>query len=221
MRAMGTTRGRLALAAIAAQPLFVAGWLLADALEEGYSARRQTVSELGAADAAHPWLLWLALAVFGAGYLALAGALAPAVRGRLTPALFAAAGVGTILLGPVRLDCAPNGEASCKARELAGDLSLVHYAHGWLSLLVVVALIATPLALARAQWPGRLAGLMLAAGAAALVLWVVGFVILDPGDGEDGLRQRAGLVLIHGWVIAVAATLLAGARRGEPPAGCP
>jgi hypothetical protein len=201
-----------ALLALGAQPLFVAGWVVAGAAQDGYSAREQTVSELAADGAAHPWIVTAAIAVLGLGYIALALALAPGLRGRpwgrVAPGLFAAAGVGTVLVALLPLECAPNASAVCRTRELEGDLSLTHYAHGWLSLLVVAALAGTPLALAKAEWPSRLGRLTLAGGLAGLVLWVVGFLLADPDAGDDGTGQRLGLLLIHAWVATVAVTLL-------------
>ena len=122
--------------------------------------------------------------------------------------MFVLAGVFAALEGPARLDCRPNADATCHARERAGDLSTVHYAHLWLSIAIVAALAATPFALARAEWPSRLARLTLAGGVAGLVLWAF-FLAIDDGARDDGLNQRLGLAVIHWWVVAVAVTLLA------------
>jgi hypothetical protein len=106
-------RGRvraLACLAIAAQVVFVGGWIIAGALEPGYSPVRSYVSELGRRGAAHPWIFDVSIAVWGAGFIALGIALAAALRARrwalVAPALFVLAGVCAILDAPLRLDCA-------------------------------------------------------------------------------------------------------------------
>jgi uncharacterized protein DUF998 len=202
----------LALFAIAAQLIFIAGWIVAGALEPGYSAQRQAISELGSATAAHPWILNFALGVWGFGFVCLGAAIAPGLRGRpwgrIAPALFMVGGAAAALAGPVRLDCAPNGDPLCAAREAAGDLSFTHYTHLWLSVVIVLALLATPFALARAEWPSRLARLTLAGGIGAAILWFASTVAIQGGHANDGFYQRVGLGVINYWVLLVAATLL-------------
>jgi hypothetical protein len=202
----------LSLVAIAAQLLFIGGWIVAGALEPGYSAQRQAISELGAGTAAHPWILNLALGIWGAGFVVLGAAMAPGLRGRLwgrvAPALFVVAGAATALAGAVRLDCEPNGDHLCAAREASGDLSLAHYAHLWLSLVIVVAVLATPFALARAEWPSRLAKLTLAGGAGSAILWFLSAMAIQGGHSHDGLYQRVGLGVMSYWVLLIAGTLL-------------
>jgi hypothetical protein len=202
----------LSLVAIAAQLLFFAGWVVAGALEPGYSAQRQAISELGAGTAAHPWILNLALGIWGAGFVALGAAMVPGLRGRswgrVAPALFVIAGAATALAGAVRLDCEPNGDHLCAAREESGSLSLAHYAHLWLSVVILLAVLATPFALARAEWPSRLARLTLAGGAGSAILWFLSTVAIHGGHSHDGLYQRVGLGLMSYWVLLIAATLL-------------
>ena len=58
---------RLAWAAIAAQVVFVAGWLVLGAIEgHGYSTGRHDISDLGAPTAHHVWLNALTLLISGA-----------------------------------------------------------------------------------------------------------------------------------------------------------
>src|SRR4051812_35075478 len=98
----------LAWLAIAAQPVFVASWLVAGALEPGYSGARSTVSALAADGAAHPWIVIVGLAALGAGVLALAATLWMALpSSRVAVALFSIIGAGLLIGAFVRLPCDP------------------------------------------------------------------------------------------------------------------
>jgi hypothetical membrane protein len=101
----------LAWAAILAQVVFVGGWILAGALEPGYSAVRQYISELGRRGAANPWIFATFVGIWGLGFIALAAALVTSLRTRpwplAMPLLFALAGVCAILVGPLHMDCSP------------------------------------------------------------------------------------------------------------------
>src|SRR5207237_4805899 len=117
-------RGRvraLACLAIAAQVVFVVGWIIAGALEPGYSPVRSYVSELGRRGAAHPWIFDVSVVVWGIGFIALGVALASALRTRrwawVAPAVFLFAGVCAILDAPLRLDCATTISHLCRAQE--------------------------------------------------------------------------------------------------------
>src|SRR5689334_287169 len=101
----------LAWCAIAAQPVFVVSWLVAGALEPGYSGARSTVSALAAQGASHSWIVMAGLAALGLAVLALAAALRLALpaRTRSSPAvaLFAVVGLGLLVAAFVRLPCDP------------------------------------------------------------------------------------------------------------------
>ena len=209
----------LAWFAVAAQGLFVAGWIVAGALEPGYSPVHMYVSELGRHGAAHPWIFDVSVVLLGAGLVALGFAMVPGLRTRpawwLAPALFVLAGVLMMLEAPLRLDCAASVDHLCAARQSAGSLSWRHYGHQGVSFAIVAALVLTPFALAHAEWPSRLGRLTLRAGIVAAILWAVS---LSPHGSNDsaGLWQRVGLLIVHGWVFACAGALILEARR---PAG--
>lgn len=223
-------RGRvraLACLAIGAQLLFVAGWIIAGALEPGYSPVRSYVSELGRRGAAHPWIFDVSVVVWGAGFIALGVALAPALRTRrwawVAPALFVLAGVCAILDAPLRLDCATTISHLCRARERAGSLSWREYGHVWASFGIELSLLLTPFALARSLWPGRLArlvflGAVIVASALVLLAGLGGWVgAHSPYGWHAGLWQRIWLMIVHGWVLICAAALILEASRGWPP----
>ena len=60
-----TVRG-LTWAALAGQLVFIASWIVAGALEPGYSHLDNYVSALGAKHAAHPWIVNTGIVVLGA-----------------------------------------------------------------------------------------------------------------------------------------------------------
>jgi hypothetical protein len=82
-----------AWAALAGQLVFVLAWIVAGALEPGYSHVEQGISELAARDATNPWIVGAGIVVLGLSIAALApGVLAVLPRRRATvlaAALFA------------------------------------------------------------------------------------------------------------------------------------
>lgn len=224
-------RGRvraLACLAITAQVVFVVGWIIAGALERGYSPLRSYVSELGRRGAAHPWIFDISVVVWGLGFIALGAALTPALRTRrwawFAPGLFILAGVCAILDAPLRLDCATTISHLCRVREKAGALSWREYGHVWASFGIELSLLLTPFALARSLWPGRAGRLVLIGGlAVAVALALLGgldgwFGAHSPYSGESGLWQRIWLLVVYGWVLICAAGLILEASHGWPPA---
>ncbi|MEA2450992.1 MAG: hypothetical protein QOG63_2924 [Thermoleophilaceae bacterium] len=210
----------LAWAALAAQPAFVATWLIAGALEPHYDHLRQAVSELAARNAANPAIVSAGLALLGLSMLALAVALALVLprRRALAVALFAATGVAILAAAALPADCGVTVDAHCHSLWLAGDLSWQHYAHGWSSLAEQLLIMLTPFAVARALWPGTAAAVALAAGAAGLAIAVASVVAYFAEGAADGLIQRADLAVVHVWVAIVAIGVLH-ATRGEAAPG--
>src|SRR3954452_6159264 len=127
----------LAWAAIAGQVVFTVCWIVAGALEPGYSYLDQAVSELGAKDAAHPLIDNAGIVVLGLSLVALGVALLGALPRRraraVAVALFAAAGAAIVVEGFARLDCGLSNDA-CEAAWRAGALSWTTDAHLWGSL---------------------------------------------------------------------------------------
>jgi hypothetical protein len=211
----------LAWFAVSAQVFFVAGWIVAGALEPRYSPVRMYVSELGRRGASHAWIFDVSVLVWGGGFVAVGIALLPGLRkqpwGWAAPALFVLAGALAMLDAPLRLDCASSVNHVCHAQQAAGDLSWRHYGHQWASFGVAAALVLTPFALARAEWPSRLARFTLTGGVVGGTLW--GLSLLGGSDqgGDVGLWQRIGLLIIHAWVLSCAAALILEASPGWPP----
>jgi MFS family permease len=186
---------RLSCFAIGTQAIFIGGWVLAGALEDHYSLLRQYISELGRSGAAHPWIFSISVAVWGLGFIALAVALAPALRARpwakAMPLLFVLAGACAIVVAPVRMDCSPTLSHLCRSRETAGALSWHHYTHGWASLGINAFLLLTPFAIARSAWPSRLARLTSSGGLVVLIAWAVTFFALHDHIAQPHDLQAA------------------------------
>src|SRR3954451_19372158 len=213
-----STARALVWGALAGQLAFIAAWVVAGALEPGYSHVDQGVSELGAATASHPLVMDAGLVVLGASLAALGVALLPALPRRraawVAAGLFVATGVAMALAGVFRLDCGPAVDAHCRALWRAGELSWHQDAHVWTAFAAQLLLAATPFALAAALWPAP-------SGVAALARGVGGVLrsLLSEGGYEagagGGLVQRLGLLVVHVWVLIVAVGVLYELRR--PP----
>jgi uncharacterized protein DUF998 len=206
--------------ALAGQAVFIASWIVAGALEPGYSHLGDYVSSLGAKDAAHPWIVDTGIVALGASVVLLGVALLHVLPRRRAAAvaalLFAGAGVAIAIGGPFRTDCSFAAQ-SCEDAWRAGRLSGATDVHLWAGLVAQVLFVLTPFAIARALWPTPVAGASLLAGGFGLVFGVAGFF----GGGWDagaGLVQRAGLGILHLWVLIVAVGILY-ATRAEPRPG--
>jgi len=210
--------------AIATQVLFIVGWIIAGALEPGYSPVRSTISELGAHGAAHPWIFDVSVVVWGLGFIALAVAMLPSLRTRrwawVAPSLFVLAGVSAMLVAPILLDCAGTVSHACRMREAAGSLSWHAYGHIWASRGIEVSLLLTAFVLARSLWPGRLARLMffgaVVVAAFLLFLGLLGIWIGTHNGyvGDIGLWERISALVANAWAAVCATVLIIEASPG-------
>jgi hypothetical membrane protein len=202
----------LAWAAILAQVVFVGGWALGGALEPHYSQISQFISELGRVGAANPRIFTIFVGVWGLGFIALALASVPSLRTRAwplaVPLFFALAGVCSILVGWLQMDCSPILSALCKSREAAGALSWHHYAHEWISLGIKVSLLATGFAFARSAWPSRLGRIVLSGAVVLLGAGIVTFFLHDSFTGYEGLEERLWALVAIAWALVSATVLM-------------
>jgi hypothetical membrane protein len=212
------TARRLVWLALAGQVAFIASWVAAGALEPHYSAVKEYVSELGARNAAHPWIVDAGIAVFGASFIALGVALRRALPRRraavVACGLFAVAGLGILASGFLQMDCPISVNAHCRALSDAGALSWHHYGHLWTSFGARLLLVATPFAIAAALWPAPSGVAALSSGLTGLVIGTLSAFGASPGS--DGLAQRASLGVLHLWVLIVAAGILHITRGPRP-----
>jgi hypothetical protein len=213
---------RLAWLAIAAQAVFVAAWVLAGALEPGYSHLDQAFSELGARDARHPAITNAAYVVMGLALVGLAPALAAVLPRRraasVAAALFALSGVAFVAVALLPLDCGLTVDRACVDAWEAGELSWRTTAHLWAGLAFDAAFVLTPFAVAWALWPRHSALLAILAAAAALPILVGALFAGEAAGVGEGLAQRLGFAGVHAWVVLVAAGILS-STRPEPAPG--
>jgi hypothetical protein len=197
--------------ALLAQPAFVASWIVAGALQPGYSHVRSGVSVLGAKDAAHPWIVNSGLVLLGLSIAVLAPCLLRVLPRRrastVAAALFVTSGVLFALIAAFPIDCDLAAHA-CRARFDAGELSASTDVHLWLSLAFDLAFVATPFALARVLWPSPVAAGALGSGVFGVAFTVASFVADGAADGAGGIVQRIGFVPLHAWVVIVAVGVL-------------
>jgi hypothetical membrane protein len=210
----------LTWAALAGQLVFVASWIVAGALDPGYSHLEQGVSELGAGDAENAWIVNAGIVVLGLSIAALApGLLAVLPRRRaalVAAALFAVAGLLLALGGVFPLDCGLSQDR-CVDRWEAGELSWQHDTHLWMGLGFDLAFVLTPFALARSLWPRPSGLLALSAGIDGVVILAI-FQVLGASDvAAWGLAQRVGFAVIHLWVVIVAVGILHSTGRRPQP----
>jgi hypothetical protein len=211
----------LAWFAIAAQLVFVAAWILAGALEDGYSHLDHHVSELGADGAANPGIVNVAIVAFGLGIAALAPALARVLpqrpASRVAAGLFLGAGALMVVAGLFNLDCSTAVDATCRDRWDAGDADTAARIHAWSSSLAQLLFLGTPFALARALWNRPVAAPALVCGVAGLAIAVGATVVFGIHHAPDGLTQRLGLAAWHAWMVLVAIGILWETRSGPEP----
>lgn len=210
----------LAVAAVAAQPLFIAAWIVAGALQPGYSHVHSGVSDLGAETAAHPWIVNSAITMLGLSFVALAVglyAVLPQGRRALVAALVVgAAGLALALSGPANLDC-QLAQHDCRHLIDEGTVSWQTYAHLWLGLISEVLLLLTPIAVARALSPGPAGAALVTAGLIGVTIGVLTFAGQSGADGIHGLAQRIGLLVLHSWAIILAGGILYATRTAAKP----
>jgi Protein of unknown function (DUF998) len=212
----------LALASIAGQLAWFVVAGVAGAVEPGYSATRDALSMLGAQDAARPWLFDGGVAIWGLAFVAAGAALwldAPrSLQGRLGPALIAFTGLTEILDGfPFPAECRRTIDPGCRARELAGEVSWRHVAHGWTFFFGVLALALSVFAMAwrfhgDERW-GRADLLALGCGLIGVAVVTVLLFIVGHEADDYGLVQRLSLGAGAVWVLALCLGLLDVHRR--------
>ena len=223
MRVSRQTARVLAWTALVAQLAFVASWLVAGALDPGYSHLEHGVSELGAGNAENPLLANAALVALGLSFAAVGLSVLAALPRRpargVVAGLFAAAGLGLALAGAFPLDCGMAIDERCRDLWKAGELSWQHDAHLLTGFVAQIFFLVTPFAISRALWPSPVAAAALWAGVFGVLFFLlVGLGLDSARDVAHGFVQRVGLGVMHLWVLIVAAGVL-WETRGKPPPG--
>ena len=206
----GLVRG-LAWFALVGQAVFVAAWIVAGALDPGYSHAESGVSALGADDAENPWIVNGGFVVLGLSIAALGpallGVLPRRTASRVAGALFVIAGLALASVAVLPIEC-DFGSAACEARFEAGDLSWQTSAHIWVSFAFDLAFIGTTFALARALWPGPIAAAAVSAGLTGIAILAFSIAFYEAVGAGGGVVQRLGWLTAHAWVAIVAIGVL-------------
>jgi hypothetical protein len=213
----------LAWAALVAQLVFIASWVVAGALEDGYSHLEQGVSELGADNAENPLIANAGIVVLGLSFIGVGLALLAALPRRparqVAVGLFVAAGVSLALAGVFPLECGMAVDQRCEDLWRAGALSWQHDAHLWSGFAAEVFFVLTPFAISRALWPSPVGAAALSAGVFGVLFFLVaGFGLGSSESVAGGLLQRTGFAVMQLWVLIVVAGVL-WETRGQPARG--
>ena len=215
----------LAWAAVAAQGLFIGGWLLAGAIEgHGYSPARHDISDLAALTAHYPWLPIATEGIAGAATIAFAiwalrpsldgpGLRAPISAWLVALSLPALDGFGDVFF---RLDCRA-ADAGCSTSQAAASW------HGKAHLIVfAIAALATviaPFALAHRmqQLDGWRAAAQPTRRFGVLVIAVLLGIGAFSGTAAQGTTQRVGATLIVLGIVPLALRVRSRAPTYAPP----
>jgi hypothetical protein len=214
--ARARVRDALAVAAIAAQGLFIGSWLWAGAVEgHGYSATRHDISDLGALTAHHATPFALGIGAAGALTILFAiAALRPALEidGRPTPVgawlvALSLPGLDNLSDAFFRLDCRA-ADAGCSSSDAMASWHGV--AHIAVFAIAALATVAAPFALAARMrvvdgWrdlvgPTRLFGVVTVIALAATAA--------TAGTSVQGLTQRIAATIVPLGVAALAVRVL-------------
>jgi hypothetical protein len=206
----------LAVAAVGAQGVFTVSWMVGGLLQRGYSFDAQYISELAGHPTAHPWIVQAGIALWGAGFFALAGAawlgLRPRPARTWIAVLLALLGVAAICEAFFQLDCYTSISVACRRAARAGDLSWHHYAHEWLAFVLQPVPSIVALLVARVLWPHRLAWLPIAGAVFGLLLFGAA-IVADTGEPtalpkHAGVAQRSGILALNGGAVLLALGLM-------------
>jgi hypothetical protein len=185
---------------------FWGAFLVAAALEPGYTHRRDYVSTLAARGAEHAALAMFAIVAAAAAML-FASLLARHVS-RLAGAAIALAGAGFVVAAFTRLEC-PDGAAGCGLGgrfEISGSTEIGHWTATTVATILLIAGIGlTGIALIRR-------GHAIAGAASLAAAAVTAGAFLATGGENPGVMQRVGIVVGTGWLAALALATFARPR---------
>jgi len=204
--------------------MFTMGWLVAGRLHSEYSARRDYISSLAAADAPNAWIMIAACVVFGLGVLSLGIGLYKALPdqfGRLGAVGVMAAGVGLVVTGLARHDCSLQDPA-CADRVSAGMVSGEHALHDVASISVFVIAGLSQLVIARSL--RRRDGwrhLWLPSFSCSGLTLLLFALMISPALGDWTGALERGMALVSGLWVPVLARHLRRLRSSSRPVGLP
>jgi hypothetical protein len=141
----------------------------------------------------------------------------PNRAGRLCALLVGIVGVGGMLDGILREDCPLSTSVACRGLRDGPGLSWHHQAHDLESVLVGIAVLAAPFAMAKAlPWLSALSALR--AYCLMTGITMVGATVLYTslyGHQGGGIAQRFIAAIFMGWVAVLGIWILSTSRRRE------
>jgi Protein of unknown function (DUF998) len=188
----------LAVSVLAGIACFWGAFLVAAALEPGYTHRRDYVSTLAAHGAAYGEVAIFAIVAAAAAMLF--ASLLLRHTSRLAALAVGLAGVGFVVAAFTRLECA-NGAAGCGLGgrfEISGSTEIGH----WTATTVSSILLIAGMALTGLVWIRR--GRTIAGAATFAAAAVTAGSFLATGGENPGAMQRVGIVVGTGWLAALA-----------------
>ena len=192
---------------LAGLAVFWCAFLVAAAVNPGYSHGRDYVSTLASRGAEYGWLGVLAIAAAACAMLSAALLVRP--LSRAAAIAVALAGAGFLVVAFTRLECS-KGAAGCGLGgrfAISGATEVTHWTATTVSTVLVIAGVAlTGVALIGAR--RTRAGI---ASLAAAAVTAGAFLVM--GGQSPGGAQRLGILVATGWLATVAVDALVGAAR--------
>jgi hypothetical protein len=197
--------------------VFVVSWVVASALQPGYSNLRDGVSGLSSREGAHAWIVTVGLACLGASIVLLGVAVTRVLDRRRALVLlpFVLTGVALLVTAFVPADCGFGPDDRCLHLWKAGQLTWREDVHEWAGFASMLVFLVTPYAIARALWPGTVAMAALVAGHLGVGVAVAEWLSFGFNDA-GGLVERGGLGVLHLWSLIVGVGVLWVTRGPRP-----
>ena len=190
----------LSLCGIIGPILFALGWIIAGLLTPDYSHIKQHGSALGAQGATYAPIMNTGFIVFGLLTIAFSAGLFRSLgqgkAGKVGTVLLAVGGIGIAASGIFRCDPGCSGGESFSGQ--------MHYLLFFTLIGIIFAIFFFSWALPKDRVWRRYRAYSLFSGIAALLFFVLLFIISDPREGSSGLQQWTGAIqrmFVGVWVL--------------------
>ncbi len=197
----------LAVASVGGALIFTLGWLVAGGLQDHYNPRSDYISSLAAVGAVDPWIMILALVMFGVGVMSLGAGLIFSFNdnlGRVGSLGVLLSGLGVLLAGVMRHDCGVQLPA-CSIKVGMGEISGYHAVHDVVAAVTFVVAGASQLLISRSAHRSEGWRHMYLPSAVSGILTLLLFTLMSSPVlvGWVGALQRGIAVVASMWVTAL------------------